>query len=166
MASSDYQCGAQTGAGHSCTRSVDGPDEFCHQHGPGETSPGGRPEHEPTEVTAAVVEALGMCGHSNEVIAERIGIHRNTLTKHYGDILDNLELKANAQVQQTAFQMAASGENPSMTRYWLNCRSGDWNNKKNVDVTSDGDKVEGGGVNVVIHDNVVSVDDEDTDDES
>jgi len=116
-------------------------------------------------VTAAVVEALAMCGHNYETIANRLDICKTTLLKYYKDQIEQAKVRANAKVAQTAYKMAVSGENASMTRYWLNCRSDDWNDQRNVDVTSDGEKVDGGGaLSVTIHDSVVTVDDDEGDD--
>jgi DNA-binding XRE family transcriptional regulator len=112
----------------------------------------GRPPHEPTETTTSVVEALAMQGWAKKDIAEAIGISKPTLNKHYEEILESAQVMANAQVVQTAFEMATSGSSPSMTRYWLNCRT-DWQPSENVDITSDGDKIESPQAVVMLPDN-------------
>jgi len=119
----------------------------------------GRPPHEPTETTTSVVEALAMQGWPKVDIAEAIGISKPTLNKHYADILESAQVMANAQVVQTAFEMATSGASPSMTRYWLNCRT-DWQPSENVDITSDGEKVQGPPVSIYLPDNGKAEDDD------
>lgn len=125
MDSGEYRCGAETEhTDGPCQVRVSDPDERCAHHRGERSEACGR--HEPDAVTEAVVEALAMEGHDQQTIADRLDIHPNTLRKHYREILDRAKLSAHAQVVQTAFAMATSGENPSMTRYWLNCRSPDW----------------------------------------
>lgn len=137
MASRDHICGAETTTtSEVCQNTVASPDSRCPHHDDGESPDVGRPQHEPTEATRAVVEALAMGGHDQETISDRVGICVETLTLHYPEILERAEVSANSQVVQTAFKMATSGQNPSMTKYWLNCRSEDWESKKKVDHSS------------------------------
>lgn len=141
MGSNDHICGEPTKTtGEPCEHPVDGPGETCWRHGEDGQQVEGRPSHEPDEVTESVVEALAMTGHTQEEISDIIGISPVTLRKHYREILDQAKVVADAQVVQAAFQMAASGEKPSMTRYWLNCQA-NWESTQNVDVTSKGKHV-------------------------
>lgn len=46
---------------------------------------------------------------------------------------------ANSEVGRTAFEMAKSGEHPSMTMYWLNKRAG-WDKDKNKETQSEAEQ--------------------------
>jgi len=140
MASDDKEiCGEECADGTTCEFPVDDGRDTCPNHGPGPTT-AGAPAHEPDEVTEAVVEALAMQGASQKEIAERIGIHRETLANHYREILDRAKEAAEAQVVKTAFQMATSGSDPSMTKFWLKCQSDNWTPKEGKELsTEDGE---------------------------
>lgn len=115
--------------------------------------PGGRPPHEPDDVSTAIVESMVMRGHSQEMIAEAVGIAEKTLRKHYREILDRGKEAADAQVVQTAYQMATDGKHAGMTRYWLNCNVDDWSaptERREVDAKHEHS---GDGVKIYLPDN-------------
>jgi len=135
-----HECGEIKNDGDPCTRPVDGPDDICWQHQEGGSS-AGQPPHEPTDLSRTVVESLAMEGRTQEEIAEMIGLSQPTLRKYYRQEIDKAKMVADAQVVQTAYKMAVSGESASMTRYWLNCNTDSWEKTDKVDVTSDGESL-------------------------
>jgi hypothetical protein len=48
----------------------------------------GRPQHVPTETTRLMVEAFAISGAPQTIMAKRLGISVDTLTKHYADVLE------------------------------------------------------------------------------
>lgn len=80
--------------------------------------------HAPTERTRQLVRDLAVVGYSQERIAANLGIHHETLERHYRAELDNAEAEANAAVARVAYAMATDGEHPSMTMFWLKTRAG------------------------------------------
>lgn len=104
----------------------------------------GRPAHEPTEKSRAEVTAFAMVGTPQDDIAKYVGIDRKTLTKHYRRELDTAMIMANAQVGQSLYQQAKSG-NTSAAIFWLKCRAG-WVDKQAIEHTGPN----GGDINVTI----------------
>lgn len=79
--------------------------------------------HEPTDETRLIVSNLSAFGIRQEAIAKKIGISVPTLLKNYRDELDHGLDNANAQVANTLFQMATSGQHPAATFFWLKTRA-------------------------------------------
>lgn len=84
---------------------------------------GGRPPHEPDEVTRASVEAMAGCGIPEADIAKVIRIDPKTLRKHYRDELDTGHIRANAQVAQSLYEQATTG-NVTAAIWWSKARMG------------------------------------------
>ncbi len=80
------------------------------------------------------IETLAGLGMRYEDIAKVKGVCLETLKKYADENLDRGKAKAKAQIMQTAFQMAKSGKNPSMTIFWLKTQCG-W--RENADNASD-----------------------------
>ena len=53
----------------------------------------GRPPHQPTDETIAMVQAMAHEGIETERIAKYIGIDENTLNKHYGEAMKDIRAK-------------------------------------------------------------------------
>lgn len=58
----------------------------------------GRPKHEPTPNSRAVVQSLAVFGHQQDEIAKHIGIDAKTLRKHYRAELDEGIMKVHSAV--------------------------------------------------------------------
>jgi hypothetical protein len=65
-------------------------------------------------------------GYPQEVVARIIepAMSVDTLAKHFRYELDNGKLIQDAKVAGTAYYLAVSGREPSMTRFWLRSRMG------------------------------------------
>jgi DNA-binding XRE family transcriptional regulator len=90
-------------------------------------------KHEPTAETRTKVNALASVGTPQDQIALVIGISKNTLIKHYRRELDVAMVIANAQVAQSLYQQAKSG-NTSAAIFWMKCRAG-WVDKQSIEHT-------------------------------
>jgi hypothetical protein len=73
---------------------------------PASPKPEGRPPWEPTDVERGKVQAYAEAGYSQEDIAERLDVDRQTLTKHCGHILKWARMDLLSQVSRQAFRMA------------------------------------------------------------
>ncbi len=90
-----------------------------------------RPRFKVTEQNRNTVKALAGYGLKHEQIASIVGVRSTkTLRKHFRHELDTGGAEANAQVAQTLFQMAISGEQPAATIFWLKIRAA-WSEKAN-----------------------------------
>jgi hypothetical protein len=92
----------------------------------------------PTDEDRERVRLLAAIGVKQDIIARIIRnplvtseaypagepICARTLRKYFRDELDLGMTEANAQVGQTLFQMATSGQCPAATIFWLKCRMG------------------------------------------
>jgi len=90
-------------------------------------------KHEPTSETRTKVNVLASVGTPQDQIALVIGISKNTLIKHYRKELDTAMTMANAQVAQSLYQQAKSG-NTAAAIFWLKCRAG-WVDKQSIEHT-------------------------------
>ena len=90
------------------------------------TAAGGRPRHEPTAQTRAMVETFAAFGIPQDDIAKVIGITPPTLREHYRDELDLGLIKANAKVAQNLFTIACKPSREGLTAamFWLRGRAG------------------------------------------
>jgi hypothetical protein len=84
-----------------------------------------RPTFIPTDEQRRLVKSLAAYGMKHDAIARRLGIRSTkTLCKHFREELDRGDTEANAQVAQTLFQLATSGECPAASMFWLKTRAG------------------------------------------
>jgi hypothetical protein len=83
----------------------------------------GRPTHKPDAQSRAVVAALVKYGVAQEFIAMEIGVAKDTLRKHYKDILDlvTTEMKDEA-VKQSLYYSAVVRKNVKAQMFWLERR--------------------------------------------
>lgn len=81
------------------------------------------------------VEVMTACGASPQAIARELRIPLATLTSQYKEELDmGLEL-ANAKVAKVFFDLATSGEHPTLTAKWMELRGG-WSSSSSLSVTT------------------------------
>ena len=87
---------------------------------------GGRPPHEPSPQTRAMVETFSAFGIPQDDIARVIGITAPTLREHYRDEIDLGLIKANAKVAQNLFTIACkqTREGLDAAKFWLRTRAG------------------------------------------
>lgn len=91
----------------------------------------GRHKHNPTEDDYKKVECMSDMGLDQNSIAKIMGISVRTLRKYYRKELELSSEKRNARVAGVAYEMALSGESPSMTTFWLKTRAG-WTPKNHL----------------------------------
>lgn len=87
---------------------------------------GGRPAHEPTAQTRAMVEMTAAFGVPQEDIARLLGITPPTLRFHYFQEIDLGLLRANAKVAQNLFRIACKENREGLQAaiFWLRMRAG------------------------------------------
>lgn len=100
-------------------------------------------EHKPTEEQRKLVKALSSVGITYEDIADKLNISSDTLTKHYKEELRDGRVDANAQIAQSLFQNAKSG-NTSAQMFWLKTRA-QWKETNGLEVTG----LDGGAIQVI-----------------
>ena len=84
----------------------------------------GRPSRKLTPKELEEIESMAGIGLTQQQIADIKGMDVDTLRKHAGAIIKRGKSKAIGKISQTAYNMAASGEHPSMTRFWLKMQAG------------------------------------------
>jgi len=87
--------------------------------------------YKPTDDDYSKVEEMVTIGLDQHTIAKVMGISNDTLTKYYSHNLLVGKEKRTARVAGVAYEMAVSGESPSMTTFWLKTQAG-WSPKHHV----------------------------------
>ena len=87
--------------------------------------------YKPTDDDYSKVEEMVTIGLDQHTIAKVMGISNATLTKYYSHNLLVGKEKRTARVAGVAYEMAVSGESPSMTTFWLKTQAG-WSPKHHV----------------------------------
>ena len=87
--------------------------------------------YKPTDDDYSKVEEMVCIGLDQHTIAKIMGISNATLTKYYSHNLTVGKEKRTARVAGVAYEMAVSGESPSMTTFWLKTQAG-WSPKHHV----------------------------------
>jgi len=87
--------------------------------------------YKPTDDDYSKVEEMVTIGLDQHTIAKVMGISNATLTKYFMHNLLVGKDKRTARVAGVAYEMAVSGENPSMTTFWLKTQAG-WSPKHHV----------------------------------
>lgn len=100
-------------------------------------------KHKPTEDSRKLVKALSSVGITYEDIADKLKICDDTLVKNYREELRDGRVDANAQIGQSLFQNAKSG-NTSAQMFWLKTRAG-WKETNGLEVTG----LDGGAIQVI-----------------
>ena len=87
--------------------------------------------YKPTDDDYSKVEEMVTIGLDQHTIAKIMGISNATLNKYYAHNLSVGKEKRTARVAGVAYEMAVSGESPSMTTFWLKTQAG-WSPKHHV----------------------------------
>jgi len=87
--------------------------------------------YKPTDDDYSKVEEMVTIGLDQHTIAKIMGISNATLTKYFAHNLIVGKDKRTARVAGVAYEMAVSGESPSMTTFWLKTQAG-WSPKHTV----------------------------------
>lgn len=74
---------------------------------------GGRPPHEPNDITRARVKDMASFGLSQKIIAARIGITSITLVKYYPNELTVAKADRLVEVARTLYGLAIGGDRAS-----------------------------------------------------
>jgi hypothetical protein len=88
-------------------------------------------KYKPTDDDYSKVEEMVSIGLDQHTIAKVMGISNATLTKYFAHNLLVGKEKRTARVAGVAYEMAVSGESPSMTTFWLKTQAG-WSPKHHV----------------------------------
>ena len=87
--------------------------------------------YKPTDDDYSKVEEMVTIGLDQHTISKIMGISNATLTKYFAHNLLVGKEKRTARVAGVAYEMAVSGESPSMTTFWLKTQAG-WSPKHHV----------------------------------
>ena len=87
--------------------------------------------YKPTDDDYSKVEEMVTIGLDQHTISKVMGISNATLTKYFSHNLLVGREKRTARVAGVAYEMAVSGESPSMTTFWLKTQAG-WSPKHTV----------------------------------
>jgi hypothetical protein len=87
--------------------------------------------YKPTDDDYSKVEEMVCIGLDQHTISKIMGISNATLTKYFAHNLLVGKEKRTARVAGVAYEMAVSGESPSMTTFWLKTQAG-WSPKHTV----------------------------------
>ena len=87
--------------------------------------------YKPTDDDYSKVEEMVCIGLDQHTIAKIMGISNATLTKYFAHNLLVGREKRTARVAGVAYEMAVSGQSPSMTTFWLKPQAG-WSPKHHV----------------------------------
>lgn len=88
-------------------------------------------KYRPIDDDYSKVEEMVCIGLDQHTIAKIMGISNRTLTKYYKHNLSIGREKRTARVAGVAYEMAISGESPSMTTFWLKTQAG-WSPKHHI----------------------------------
>ena len=84
----------------------------------------GRPRWIPSSQQRSAVQEAARRGLPQDLIAELVGISESTLKRRCAKELHLGAMAATVSVALAAFELAVSGDNPAMTRWWLRVRAG------------------------------------------
>lgn len=88
-------------------------------------------KYKPTDDDYGKVEEMVTVGLDQHTISKIMGISNATLSKYFQHTLTTARDKRTAKVAGVAYEMAVSGESPSMTTFWLKTQAG-WSPKHHV----------------------------------
>jgi transposase len=72
-----------------------------------------------------------LIGLDQHTIAKIMGVSIGTLVKYYKATLETAREQRTAKVAGVAYEMAVSGQSPSMTTFWLKTQAG-WTPKQHI----------------------------------
>jgi hypothetical protein len=96
----------------------------------------------PSPQHARQVAVMACLGLDSKDIALVMNIEHKMLKLYYDKELRVTMNLANAMVARVALQLAMSGRNSDMTKFWLKAKAG-WKETSSVDITSNGKTLEG-----------------------
>ena len=88
--------------------------------------------HKVTDTSTQLVQCMAESGQTYEVIAKCLGVHQQTLVKHYGSTLDTFKGMALMEVGKTLFAKAISGDVTACI--FILKTQGGWKEPKTVDI--------------------------------
>lgn len=88
-------------------------------------------KYNPTDDDYKKVEEMVLIGLDQHTIAKIMGVSIGTLVKYYKATLETAREQRTAKVAGVAYEMAISGESPSMTTFWLKTQAG-WTPKQHI----------------------------------
>lgn len=88
-------------------------------------------KYNPTDDDYMKVEEMVSIGLDQHTIAKIMGISNATLTKYFKATMEVARDKRTARVAGVAYEMAVSGQSPSMTAFYLKTQAG-WTPKQHV----------------------------------
>lgn len=87
------------------------------------------------------VQVLGACGASPAVIMRELGLSKEVFNLYYSkEVAIGLDL-ANARVAKVFFEMASSGDYPTLTLAWMKMRA-NWKESGSQDSSADAPDIE------------------------
>ena len=95
----------------------------------------------PNKRDSKQVETLAGLGASEKYICEHLRITPAQLKTHYSSALEYGREHANLEVAETFFELATSGEHPTITMAWMRMRAG-WKDNLTPTSNTDDDVVE------------------------
>jgi len=88
-------------------------------------------KYNPTDDDYKKVEEMVLIGLDQHTIAKIMGVSIATLIKYYKATLETAREQRTARVAGVAYEMAVSGQSPSMTTVWLKTQAG-WTPKQHI----------------------------------
>ena len=88
-------------------------------------------KYNPTDDDYKKVEEMVLIGLDQHTIAKIMGVSIGTLVKYYKATLETARETRTARVAGVAYEMAVSGQSPSMTTFWLKTQAG-WTPKQHI----------------------------------
>jgi transposase len=88
-------------------------------------------KYDPTDDDYKKVEEMVLIGLDQHTIAKIMGVSIGTLVKYYKATLETAREQRTARVAGVAYEMAVSGQSPSMTTFWLKTQAG-WTPKQHI----------------------------------
>jgi len=88
-------------------------------------------KYSPTDDDYKKVEEMVLIGLDQHTIAKIMGVSIGTLVKYYKATLETAREQRTARVAGVAYEMAVSGQSPSMTTFWLKTQAG-WTPKQHI----------------------------------
>jgi len=88
-------------------------------------------KYSPTDDDYKKVEEMVLIGLDQHTIAKIMGVSIGTLVKYYKATLETARETRTAKVAGVAYEMAVSGQSPSMTTFWLKTQAG-WTPKQHI----------------------------------
>ncbi len=116
-------------------------------------------KHEPSDTTREMVLGMVRVGVNQEYIAKALGIHHNTLRKHYKEELDTGKITANAEICNALFKSALDG-NTAAQIFWMKTQAG-WRETNRIEHGIDDGTIKPTVIQLIPHQEDAETDGED-----